>query len=42
MNLLDDDLDWHHWFEWWEAMQNCYGPWQNLGEAVISAKKADG
>jgi SAM-dependent methyltransferase len=26
MMLLNFDLDWHHWFERWEAMQNCYIP----------------
>ncbi len=26
MNLVDLELDWNHWFERWEAMQNCYVP----------------
>jgi cyclopropane fatty-acyl-phospholipid synthase-like methyltransferase len=26
MNPLDLDLDWHQWFERWEAMQDCYIP----------------
>lgn len=26
MELVDFDLDWHSWFERWEAMQNCYIP----------------
>ncbi|NQT83151.1 class I SAM-dependent methyltransferase [bacterium] len=26
MTLPDFDLDWHLWFERWEAMQNCYIP----------------
>ena len=26
MELLDADLDWPHWLERWEAMQNCYVP----------------
>lgn len=26
MVLPDSDLNWHHWFERWEAMQNCYIP----------------
>src|SRR5436309_12933264 len=45
MVLGDSDLDWHAWFERWEAMQNCYIPqrlyrfdlmlqWANLPRAA--------
>ena len=26
MTLLDSDLDWHMWFERWQAQQDCYVP----------------
>ncbi len=40
MMLLDSDLDWHHWFERWEAMQNCYIP-QRLYRFDLMLQLAD-
>jgi len=40
MTLLDSDLDWHQWFERWEAMQNCYIP-QRLYRFDLMLQLAD-
>ena len=40
MRLLNSNLDWHHWFERWEAMQNCYVP-QRLYRFDLMLQLAD-
>jgi cyclopropane fatty-acyl-phospholipid synthase-like methyltransferase len=40
MKPLDVDLDWHRWFEQWEAMQNCYIP-QRLHRFDLMFELAD-
>jgi len=40
MVIVDSDLDWHDWFERWEAMQNCYIP-QRLQRFDLMLQRAD-